>query len=89
MKNNAVIFLGLLFTQATHASGLYFYEIATEDAALAGAGQAARAQDASTIVTNPAGMTRFPDAMFNAGLQGMGGDISVSQDDEPGHNRPD
>ncbi len=26
--------------------------------------KAARAQDASTIVTNPAGMTRLPDHMF-------------------------
>jgi long-subunit fatty acid transport protein len=41
-----------------------FYEIGTEDVGLAGAGQAARAQDASTIVTNPAGMTRLPDHMF-------------------------
>ncbi|HFT0374104.1 TPA: OmpP1/FadL family transporter [Enterobacter mori] len=88
MKNNAVIFLGLLFTQATHASGLYFYEIATEDAALAGAGQAARAQDASTIVTNPAGMTRLPDAMFTGGLQAMDGDISYSLDNDTGRKSP-
>ena len=88
MKNNAVIFLGLLFTQATHANGLYFYEIATEDAALAGAGQAARAQDASTIVTNPAGMTRLPDAMFTGGLQAMDGDISYSLDNDTGRKSP-
>ena len=39
-------------------------EVGTEDAALAGAGQAARAQDASTLLTNPAGMTRLPDHML-------------------------
>ena len=88
MKKNAVIFLGLLFTHATHASGLYFYEIATEDTALAGAGQAARAQDASTIVTNPAGMTRLPDAMFTGGLQAMDGDISYSLDNDTGRKSP-
>lgn len=59
----------------SHASALYFYEIGTEDTALAGAGQAARAQDASTIVSNPAGMTRLPDHMFTGSLQALGGNI--------------
>lgn len=35
------------FSSVGHGSALYFYEIGTEDTALAGAGQAARAQDAS------------------------------------------
>lgn len=43
-------------------------------------GQAARAQDAATIVTNPAGMTRLPDHMFTGGLQAMDGDISYKLD---------
>lgn len=34
----------MLFSTLSHASALYFYEIGTEDTALAGAGQAARAQ---------------------------------------------
>src|SRR5690606_17154496 len=78
----------MLFSPATWASGLYFYEIGTEDTALAGAGQAARAQDASTIVTNPAGMTRLPDAMFTGGLDAMDGDISYHLDDESRGNSP-
>ncbi|EFU8171389.1 fatty acid transporter, partial [Salmonella enterica subsp. enterica serovar Bareilly] len=56
--------------------------------ALAGAGQAARAQDASTIVTNPAGMTRLPDHMFTGGLQAMDGDISYRLDDDSGSKNP-
>ncbi|MFB0712856.1 OmpP1/FadL family transporter [Buttiauxella noackiae] len=80
MKKSIVACSGLLLASFSHASGLYFYEIGTEDTALAGAGQAARAQDASTIVTNPAGMTRLPDSMFTGGLQVMGGDINYQLD---------
>ena len=80
MKKIAVIFSGLFFSTCSHASALYFYEIGTEDTALAGAGQAARAHDASTIVTNPAGMTRLPDHMLTGGLQALGGDIDYQLD---------
>jgi len=82
MKKTTLMCIGLLVSPTGYASGLYFYEIGTEDTALAGAGQAARAQDASTIVTNPAGMTRLPDHMFTGGLQAMDGDISYTLDDE-------
>jgi long-chain fatty acid transport protein len=47
-----------------------------------------RAQDPSTIVTNPAGMTRLPDHMFTGGLQAMDGDISYKLDDESGRKSP-
>ena len=75
MKKKIILISGMLFSTLSHASALYFYEIGTEDTALAGAGQAARAQDASTLFTNPAGMTRLPDHMVTTGLQAMGGDI--------------
>lgn len=88
MNKPILVCLGLFVSQSAHSSGLYFYEIATEDTALAGAGQAARAQDASTIVTNPAGMTRLPDRMFTGGLQAMDGDISYQLDDENGRKSP-
>ncbi|MED7793101.1 outer membrane protein transport protein [Klebsiella aerogenes] len=80
MKKFAIVSTGLLFSSLSHASALYFYEIGTEDTALAGAGQAARAQDASTIVTNPAGMTRLPDHMFTGGLQALSGNIDYQLD---------
>lgn len=82
MKKNIIIICGLYFSTVSHASALYFYEVGTEDAALAGAGQAARAQDASTLLTNPAGMTRLPDHMLTGGVQAMGGDISYQLDNE-------
>ena len=80
MKKFALLFSGLLASSFAHASALYFYETGTEDTALAGAGQAARAQDASTIMTNPAGMTRLPDHMFTGGIQAMDGNIDYQLD---------
>lgn len=80
MKKIVLLFSGLLTSSMVHASALYFYETGTEDTALAGAGQAARAQDASTIMTNPAGMTRLPDHMFTGGIQAMNGNIDYQLD---------
>ncbi|MCC7326586.1 MAG: outer membrane protein transport protein [Burkholderiales bacterium] len=44
---------------AAVAGGLFLYEVGTADVGLASAGYSARAQDASTVLTNPAGMTRL------------------------------
>ncbi|MCF8578860.1 outer membrane protein transport protein [Enterobacter ludwigii] len=82
MKKVVLLSTGLVFSSVSQASALYFYEIGTEDTALAGAGQAARAQDASTIVTNPAGMTRLPEHMFTGGLQALGGNIDYQLDND-------
>lgn len=53
------------------AGGLFFTEFGTEDVALAGAGWAARAQDASTLFKNPAGMSRLPGNQFQGGMQAL------------------
>ena len=50
--------LGMASGSAT-AGGLIAYEVGTADVGLASAGYSARAQDASTVLTNPAGMTRL------------------------------
>ncbi|MBI4792093.1 MAG: transporter [Deltaproteobacteria bacterium] len=49
--------------------GLYLYEIGSPDVGLAAAGYAARAQDASTAFTNPAGMTRLEKSQVQFGAQ--------------------
>ena len=51
------------------AAGFFLYEIGTPDVGLASAGYASRAQDASTVFTNPAGMTRLDSSQFLIGLQ--------------------
>jgi long-subunit fatty acid transport protein len=58
-KTFAVLLL-TLFVSNSHASALYVPETANPtDTAFAGAGLSVRAQDAGTVFTNPAGMTRF------------------------------
>jgi len=51
------------------AGGFFLYEIGTPDVGLASAGYASRAQDASAVFTNPAGMTRFDHSQFLVGIQ--------------------
>jgi long-chain fatty acid transport protein len=57
------VLLLTLFASNSYAGALYVYETANPtDTAFAGAGLAGRAQDAGTVFTNPAGMTRFNDS---------------------------
>lgn len=61
----------LLPAGLAQAGGLYLYEVGTPDVGLAAAGYAARAQDASTAFTNPAGMTRLERPELLMGAQPM------------------
>lgn len=61
----------LILALSTTASGggLMLYEVGTADVGLASAGYSARAQDASTVLSNPAGMTRLDGNQFLAAGQ--------------------
>ena len=63
------IFLIAFTINLALAGGLYLYEIGTPDVGLAAAGYAARAQDPSTVFTNPAGMTRLERSELQVGVQ--------------------
>ncbi|MGB5750397.1 MAG: outer membrane protein transport protein [Desulfobacterales bacterium] len=65
----AGIFLALLITPSVQAGGLYLYELGTPDMGAAAAGWSARAQDAATVFTNPAGMTRLKNSELLVGVQ--------------------
>ena len=67
----AILTVGLILPIASHAGGLFLNEFGTEDVALAGAGWAARGQDASTLFKNPAGMSRLEGHHFQGGLQAL------------------
>jgi len=54
------------------------YEVGTADVGLASAGYGARAQDASTVFTNPAGMTRLEGSQVLLGAQALYGDYGFS-----------
>jgi long-chain fatty acid transport protein len=63
------LLLGAAFTSPVWAGGPAPYEIGTPDLGLASAGWAARAQDAATVATNPAGMTRLDRSQVLVGVQ--------------------
>jgi len=60
--------------------GIFLYEIATPDVGLASAGYAARAEDASTVFKNPAGMSLIQASEFQGGLQALYGSVTFSPD---------
>lgn len=60
------------------AGGILLYEVGTADVGLASAGYAARAQDASTVLTNPAGMTRLAGNQVTLGAQALYADLDFT-----------
>ncbi len=76
----AGILLGALIASSVHAGGLYLYELGTPDVGAAAAGWAARAQDAATVFTNPAGMTRLEKSELLVGVQPVYLDVEFSPD---------
>ena len=63
---------------AAWAGGVMLYQFGSPDVGLAAAGYAARAQDASTVFTNPAGMGRLEKSQVLAGMQALYGDVKFS-----------
>jgi len=69
---------GPALTPSAHPGGIILYEIATPDVGLASAGYAARAEDPSTLFTNPAGMSLLPGSQFQVGAQLNYGTVEFS-----------
>lgn len=69
---------GWLSAAPASAGGLMLYEVGTEDVGLASAGYGARAEDASTVFTNPAGMTRLDGSQATLGAQVLYGDVAFT-----------
>ncbi|MFC1578915.1 OmpP1/FadL family transporter [Pseudomonadota bacterium] len=60
--------IAVLYPGPSRASGIYIPEMSNvSESSYAGAGMVARANDAGTVFTNPAGMTRFDDTAAIAG----------------------
>jgi long-chain fatty acid transport protein len=76
----AVFLLNIFFCGAALAGGISLYEFGSPDVGLAAAGWAARAQDASTVFTNPAGMSRLDGSQFLGGLQALYGKVHFDKD---------
>jgi long-chain fatty acid transport protein len=69
---------GALGAGQAGAGGLWIYENGTADVGLATAGYGARAQDASTVLSNPAGMTRLDGTQTVVGGQVAYADVKIS-----------
>jgi long-chain fatty acid transport protein len=85
MKKSVWISLLCTFMMATlsvggpaWAGGVMLYQFGSPDVGYAAAGYAARAQDASTVFTNPAGMSRLDKSQVLGGLQALYGDVKFS-----------
>jgi long-chain fatty acid transport protein len=77
-------------TGPAYAGALYIYEMANgTDTGYAGAGLAARAGDAGTVFTNPAGMTRFEKTTFLAGVTPLYIDATFNSDHDTTATGPD
>lgn len=76
----AVVSLAIELTvpNVSSAGGLFLSEIGTNDVGLAGAGWAARSQDASTLFRNPAGMSLLEGNQAMFGAQILYGDVKFT-----------
>ena len=72
------LLIWFLFPGVAHAGGLFLSEIGTNDVGLAGAGWAARGQDASTLFRNPAGMSLLEGNQAMFGAQILYGDVKFT-----------
>ncbi len=75
MKFKSMLLITALCSAPSWAGGLYLYEVGTEDVGLAGAGMAARAQDPSVMVANPAGLAMMKGDQLTLGAQALYGDV--------------
>lgn len=76
---SVLILTALFFASGrAFAGGIALYEFGTPDVGLAAAGCAARAQEASTVFTNPAGMSRLDKSQLLGGLQVLNGNVEFT-----------
>jgi len=73
-----IFLFGAILPRSALAGGINLYEIGTPDVGLASAGYAARAQDASTLFKNPAGMSRLQNTQIQAGGEFLYGNVEFS-----------
>jgi long-chain fatty acid transport protein len=70
--------LALTAIGGAQAGGVFLYETGTPDMFTAGAGWAARAQDAATVLANPAGMSRLKGGDLLIGAGALYGDVQFT-----------
>jgi long-chain fatty acid transport protein len=71
-----------LFPGTARAAGFLFYEVGTPEVGLASAGFAARAASPSTLLTNPAGMSRLEGSQVEVGSVLVYGHLQFAPDSQ-------
>lgn len=79
-KRSAFVATILITPHLSYAGGLYMYEMGTSDLGFANAGSSARAEDSSTLYSNPAGMTRLKGDQITVSAQALYGNLKYEQD---------
>src|SRR5215831_2553450 len=72
--------LGTLLPIEARGAGFLFYEVGTAEVGLASAGSAARAASPSTLLNNPAGMTRLEGTQVQVGATLVYGHLQFAPD---------
>ena len=80
MLRKTILAAAIAWPVVAQAGGLYLNEVGTSDLGFAGAGTAARAEDASTVYANPAGMTRLTGDQMVLGGQALYGKANYDLD---------
>ena len=75
-----VLCAALTAPSSTRAGGILLYEVGSADVGLASAGWGARAQDASTVLTNPAGMAWLEGTHLLLGAQVLHANLAFQPD---------
>lgn len=75
-----VTLIGAFASMPLMAGGLFMYEVANDNAGLANAGAAARAQNPGTLASNVAGMSYLPGTQVSGGLQLLHSNLEFTQD---------
>ncbi len=76
----AAVLVLAAYVPSARAGGFFLYELGTPDVGLASAGYAARAQDAATLFTNPAGMSLLEHSQVLTGIQPIYGHLNFAED---------
>ncbi len=80
LLKKSLIASAILASASAHSAGVFLHEIGNNDLGLASAGKAARAQDASVLATNPAGLSNVEGKSFTGGLMALYGDTEYQLD---------
>jgi long-chain fatty acid transport protein len=81
---SVIALLAVLYVPQAEAGGFFGYEMGTPNTGLAAAGFSARAEDASTLFSNPAGMTRLNGSNLLLGAQVINGHVEFKPDADTG-----